>query len=189
MSVRGPKWGMTRAPWAGVSPPPHAPRAFGVPGGSFWAAGAPRVRPWGAMGRCNMHLLRTIATCVRGPRAGHNPSTARGRFAAPPPPPRPQCTRGVPLGRRGALGAAMRGHGHVYLILLSYCCGDRRPLQAEPRHHHGRAWGASPVAGGRELRSPGATDVNFRSQDARNADVLSHRDTALILQSQPTFRC
>ena len=62
MSVRGPKWGMTRAPWAGVSPPPHAPRAFGVPGGSFWAAGAPRVRPWGAVGRCNMHLLRTIAT-------------------------------------------------------------------------------------------------------------------------------
>ena len=110
-----------------ISPPPHAPRAFGAPGGSFWAAGAPRVRPWGAMGRCNMHLLRTIATCVRGPRAGHNPSTARGRFAAPPPPPRPPCTRGVPLGRRGALGAAMRGHGHVYLILLYTAAGTDVP--------------------------------------------------------------
>ena len=130
-----------------------------------------------------------IGGATAGPTWGHDPSTARGRFAAPPPPPRPRCTRGVPLGRRGALGAAMRGHGHVYLILLSYCCGDRRPLHAEPRHHHGRAWGASPVAGGRELRSPGATDVNFRSQDARNADVLSHRDTALILLSPWPFRC
>ena len=65
-----------------------------------------------------------IGGATAGPTChwGHDPSTARGRFAAPPPPPRPRCTRGVPLGRWGALGAAMRGHGHVYhdtaLILL-----------------------------------------------------------------------
>ena len=125
---RAPHGGMTRAPHAGVSPPPRHPRGLGVPEGSPWAAGVPWVRPCGAMGMCTM-------------------------------------------------------------ILLSYCSGDRRPLHAEPRHHHGRAWGASPVAGGRELRSPGATDVNFRSQDARNVDVLSHRGPALNLLSPSPFRC
>ena len=191
MSVRGPKWGMTRAPWAGVSPPPHAPRAFGVPGGSFWAAGAPRVRPWGAMGRCNMHLLRTIATCVRGPRAGHNPSTVRGRFAPPRPHSWHQCTCGPTLGHWDAPGAAMRGRGQVQHAPALNLLPCDVPFHAASRHPVARRVGGAPVAGGRELSSPGATGVNFRAQGTRAVDVLSHslRGPALNLLSLSPFRC
>ena len=139
----------------------------------------------------------TITPCLTmpfaaPPRAPHGGMT-RAPHAGVSPPPRHPRGLGVPEGSPWAAGVPWvrpcGAMGMCTMILLSYCSGDRRPLHAEPRHHHGRAWGASPVAGGRELRSPGATDVNFRSQDARNADVLSHRDTALILHSQPSFRC
>ncbi len=189
MSVRGPKWGMTRAPWAGVSPPPHAPRAFGVPGGSFWAAGAPRVRPCGGVGRCNMHLLRTIATCVRRPRAGHNLSTVRGRFAPPAPPPRHQCTCGVPLGHWGAPGAAMRGRGQVQHAPALNLLPCDVPFHAASRHPVARRVGGAPAAGGWELSFLGATDVNFRAAAARAVAFLSHMPPALNLLSPWTFRC
>ena len=96
----------------------------------------------------------TITPCLTmplaaPPRAPHGGMT-RAPHAGVSPPPRHPRGLGVPEGSPWAAGVPWvrpcGAMGMCTMILLSYCSGDRRPLHAEPRHHHGRAWGASPVA-------------------------------------------
>ena len=160
-------------------------RVARVSGMSMTQSSAPLSRNASPPFTCSEPSPHVCAGPVRG--------ITRAPHAGVSPPPRHPRGLGVPEGSPWAAGVPWvrpcGAMGMCTMILLSYCSGDRRPLHAEPRHHHGRAWGASPVAGGRELRSPGATDVNFRSQGARNVDVLSHRGPALNLLSPSPFRC
>ena len=175
--------------WRCVPPPrrrrrPSPPWACPPPPGGL--GGGLRTMIPHMSGHC--HDNKSVIVCARA-QMGHGPSTVRGRFAPPRPHSWHQCTCAPPLGHWDAPGAAMRGSGQVQHAPALNLLPCDVPFHAASRHPVARRVGGAPVAGGRELSSPGATDVNFRAQDARAVDVLSHRGPALNLLSPWTFRC